>query len=309
MRRSPSSVLGGARDDAALRRSLSRRRARPRLRAGEHRPPDDEAPAARARRVLPARITHMSSCSERSVAAIVATLVACAERAAARCRRRAACTADRAGRAGARNRRRRRRPPPPAMLTRERSRWVAGDVGPSCRAGTRDRTRELWPALLRGCERPAPAWTALCAEARAAAPTDDAAARALARCSALQPYRVEALDGRAEGLVTGYFEPLVDAIARTARRVPRAAARAAGRPGDPQAVLDARSRSKRVPAAHGGVARPRDRLRRRPARCAARCRSRARGGCADRAGRLARNWCASRSPATTTSRTDRSAAG
>ena len=78
-----------------------------------------------------------------------------------------------------------------------------------------DRTAELWPALLRGCERPAAGWEAVCAEARRGAPGDDSAVRAWLQAR-LQPYRVESLEGAAAGLITGYFEPLVEAS-----RVPR----------------------------------------------------------------------------------------
>ncbi len=73
-----------------------------------------------------------------------------------------------------------------------------------------DRTAELWPALLRGCERPAAAWGAVCAEARLGAPGDDAAVREWLQAR-LQPYRVESLDPSAPGLITGYFEPLIEA--------------------------------------------------------------------------------------------------
>jgi membrane-bound lytic murein transglycosylase A len=94
------------------------------------------------------------------------------------------------------------------------SRWVA--VGFEQLPGWQaDRLSEAWPALLKGCERPAPTWAAICAEARRAAPADDAATR-LWLMQRLQPYRVEAADGNAQGLLTGYFEPLVDA-SRTRR--------------------------------------------------------------------------------------------
>jgi membrane-bound lytic murein transglycosylase A len=73
-----------------------------------------------------------------------------------------------------------------------------------------DRVADAWPALLKSCEKPAPAWTGVCAEARGAPPADDAAARQWL-AQRLQPFRVEAADGNAEGLLTGYFEPLVDA--------------------------------------------------------------------------------------------------
>lgn len=86
-----------------------------------------------------------------------------------------------------------------------------------------ERGSELWPALLRGCERPAPGWGAVCAEARLAVlPSfSDAAAREWLE-QRLQPYRVEAPDGSVDGLATGYFEPLVEAsrVASPGRGVP-----------------------------------------------------------------------------------------
>ncbi len=108
-------------------------------------------------------------------------------------------------------------PPPlaaPAVPALSGSRWVP--VGFEQLPGWQaDRVAEAWPALLKGCERPAPAWAALCAEARRAPPVDDAATRQWLM-QRLQPYRVEAADGNAQGLLTGYFEPLVEA-SRTRR--------------------------------------------------------------------------------------------
>lgn len=106
------------------------------------------------------------------------------------------------------------------VVQRGRARWVP--VRWSELPGwDADRTAELWPALLRGCERPAAGWADVCADARRSTPADDAAARAWLQAR-LQPYRVESLDGMAAGLITGYFEPLIDA-SRTPRgrfRVP-----------------------------------------------------------------------------------------
>ena len=109
----------------------------------------------------------------------------------------------------------------PAVV-RGRSRWVPvrWNELPGWEA---DRSAELWPALLRGCERPAPGWEAVCAQARAAAMPafSDAAARTWLQ-QRLQPYRVESPEGASDGLITGYFEPLVDAS-----RTPRGAFRIA----------------------------------------------------------------------------------
>jgi len=84
-----------------------------------------------------------------------------------------------------------------------------------------DRSAEAWPALLRGCERAPPAWVTLCAEARLTTPSDDATTRAWLM-QRLQAYRVETLDGSSEGLITGYYEPLIDAsrVRRGAFQVP-----------------------------------------------------------------------------------------
>jgi membrane-bound lytic murein transglycosylase A len=75
-----------------------------------------------------------------------------------------------------------------------------------------DRHGELGPALARGCERPPPAWSALCAEARTRAGDgwSDDAMRAWLQ-ERLQPWRIESPEGEPQGLATGYFEPAVEA--------------------------------------------------------------------------------------------------
>jgi membrane-bound lytic murein transglycosylase A len=105
-------------------------------------------------------------------------------------------------------------------LARGRSRWVpvAFDDLPGWDA---DRPSELWPALRRGCARPAPDWAAFCQQAVSLGNPGDAALRAWMQ-QRLQPYRIESPDGGAVGLLTGYFEPLVEASRqpRGAYRVP-----------------------------------------------------------------------------------------
>jgi membrane-bound lytic murein transglycosylase A len=109
--------------------------------------------------------------------------------------------------------------PAATVLQRPRSRWVP--VAWSDLPGwADDSVAEAWPALRAGCARPAAGWAELCARVLLEGPpADDAAARRWAMAH-LQPYRVESLAGSADGLITGYFEPLV-----AASRQPRGSAR------------------------------------------------------------------------------------
>ncbi|WP_239024366.1 murein transglycosylase A [Ramlibacter humi] len=69
---------------------------------------------------------------------------------------------------------------------------------------------EAWNAWLRSCERPPAAFAALCPQVRQlsiAAPSEQ---RDWMRRN-LQPYRIEPLQGPADGLLTAYYEPMLDA--------------------------------------------------------------------------------------------------
>ncbi|MCU0967848.1 MAG: MltA domain-containing protein [Rubrivivax sp.] len=100
--------------------------------------------------------------------------------------------------------------PPRAPALRPRARWVPATWG-ELPGWSADALAEAWPALRAGCVRPAPGWAALCAELwLAAPPADDAAIRAWLEAR-LEPWRLESHDGRADGLATGYFEPLLAA--------------------------------------------------------------------------------------------------
>ena len=67
-----------------------------------------------------------------------------------------------------------------------------------------------WRAFLRGCGalRTRPEWARVCEDARGIDAQDDAEVRRFVE-SRLVPHRVVAPDGRAEGLLTGYYEPLL----------------------------------------------------------------------------------------------------
>ena len=107
-----------------------------------------------------------------------------------------------------------------ADLLRDRSRWVPASWV-ELPGWFEDRTQEVWPALLAGCEKPANTWAKLCAQAKQTSLSDDAQTREwlMAR---LQPYQVIALDGQETGLATGYFEPAIEAsrVAKAGFKVP-----------------------------------------------------------------------------------------
>ena len=99
--------------------------------------------------------------------------------------------------------------PLPPPLAQPKSRWVPVRWA-ELPGFADDALHEAWNAWIKSCERPAPPFTALCGEVRrlSIASADEQRAWLVAR---LQPYRVEAGDGNAEGLLTAYYEPLIDA--------------------------------------------------------------------------------------------------
>ncbi len=74
----------------------------------------------------------------------------------------------------------------------------------------RDALNETWNAWLRSCERPAPVLGPLCAEVRqhSIATVEAQHAWIMQR---LQPYRVQQPGGQTQGLLTGYYEPVLQA--------------------------------------------------------------------------------------------------
>jgi membrane-bound lytic murein transglycosylase A len=73
-----------------------------------------------------------------------------------------------------------------------------------------DALHEAWNAWLRSCERPAPAIGQLCTEVRQRSIASAQEQRAFLE-RRLQPYRITAADGNTNGLLTGYYEPLLRA--------------------------------------------------------------------------------------------------
>ena len=97
-------------------------------------------------------------------------------------------------------------PPPLAMA---KSRWVPvrWHELPGFRE---DALHEAWNAWLKSCERPAGPWTTLCPQVRQLAIATPAEQRAW-MLRTLRPHRVEPLQAGDPGLLTAYYEPVLEA--------------------------------------------------------------------------------------------------
>ncbi|MFC4789747.1 MULTISPECIES: murein transglycosylase A [Giesbergeria] len=73
-----------------------------------------------------------------------------------------------------------------------------------------DALHEAWNAWVRSCERPHPAFQTLCPQVRRLSIGTPQEQRAFL-FERLQPYRVEANGGNVDGLLTGYYEPELNA--------------------------------------------------------------------------------------------------
>jgi membrane-bound lytic murein transglycosylase A len=90
-----------------------------------------------------------------------------------------------------------------------RSRWVS--VPWSDLPGWQDDDlQDAWNAWLQNCSRPGPLFAPLCQSVRSLSLGSNDERRWWMMAN-LQPYRVESLDGQADGLLTSYYEPLFDA--------------------------------------------------------------------------------------------------
>ena len=103
----------------------------------------------------------------------------------------------------------------PGTLIQGKSRWVP--VAWTDLPGFADDTLfEAWNAWLKSCERPVGTMGTVCAEVRRLSIGSADEQRAWIQ-SRLQPMRVETLQGEATGLLTAYYEPVLEA-----RRLPTA---------------------------------------------------------------------------------------
>ncbi len=103
-------------------------------------------------------------------------------------------------------------PGTPSPQQTYRSRWVLASWS-DLPGWPDDPLHEAWNAWLQNCERPGPLFGPLCPDVRQLllASDDD---RRLWMMAHLQPYRIETLDGATDGLLTSYYEPLLEASAQ-----------------------------------------------------------------------------------------------
>ena len=103
-------------------------------------------------------------------------------------------------------------PTPAAVITQARSRWVAASWG-DLPGVEQDALDKAWNAWLKSCERSAALPTplaALCPQVRALSIASRQEQLAWLQ-SRLHPYRGESLHGEARGLLTAYYEPVIEA--------------------------------------------------------------------------------------------------
>lgn len=103
-------------------------------------------------------------------------------------------------------------PPAAAAWMRPGSRWVPASWQELPGWG-QDALHEAWAAALSNCERPPEALRRLCPEIRQMSLADDVEKRTWLQ-EKFQPYRIESHAGEASGLLTGYYEPLLEATRR-----------------------------------------------------------------------------------------------
>jgi membrane-bound lytic murein transglycosylase A len=95
-----------------------------------------------------------------------------------------------------------------AVLPKGASRWVAADWA-ELPGWNEDRLFEAWNAWIKSCEKPVAPFTALCAQVRALSIANEEEQRAWMQ-TRLQPYRVESSQGDSRGLLTAYYEPVLE---------------------------------------------------------------------------------------------------
>jgi membrane-bound lytic murein transglycosylase A len=104
--------------------------------------------------------------------------------------------------------------PLPPVLMQAKSRWVPVRWA-ELPGFSNDALHEAWNAWIRSCERPGAAFAALCPDIRLLSLASGEEQRRW-MLQHLRPYRVEPLGPATDGLLTGYFEPML--VASRTRR-------------------------------------------------------------------------------------------
>jgi len=99
--------------------------------------------------------------------------------------------------------------PLPAPIEQPKSRWTPVRWA-SLPGLADDALHEAWNAWVRSCERPHPAFVPLCPDIRVLSLASAAQQRSW-MVQQLRPYRVEPLSGTTDGLLTAYYEPVLQA--------------------------------------------------------------------------------------------------
>jgi len=97
----------------------------------------------------------------------------------------------------------------PGTQTQARSRWVPA-AWSDLPGFADDSLFEAWNAWVKGCERPTGPFAPLCADIRRLSIGSPQEQRSWMQ-EKLQPFRVESLQGESTGLLTAYYEPVLDA--------------------------------------------------------------------------------------------------
>ena len=94
-------------------------------------------------------------------------------------------------------------------IQRAQSRWVP-DSWNNLPNFQQDAVGQAWTAWMRSCQRPGPVFASVCREAAQLRNASDADKRAW-MMQRLQPYRVQSHAGDSNGLLTSYYEPVMQA--------------------------------------------------------------------------------------------------
>ncbi len=97
----------------------------------------------------------------------------------------------------------------PPLIMQANSRWVPVPWSELPGLHT-DALNEAWPAWLQSCARPSKAWAPLCPQIRQLASASAPQQRQWI-LENLQPYRVESHTQQSDGLLTAYYEPVLNA--------------------------------------------------------------------------------------------------